>query len=289
MNLLLELVQLVVNGVLSGAVLAMPAIGFTLLFAVLGFPNFGLSGHLAVGAFAGWALNTYAGLPLWLVVPGGFVAAGLTGVVTDALVFRRMKGAAPITLAIVSVAVTLLLENALRFGFGNTLRTFRVPLLRDWELGPLRLGLQQLETAGWSLGVMAALFAILRYTQLGRAVRATADNKSLASVKGIDTQAIARLVVFIGMGLAGAAGILLGIDTSIDPLIGFRIMLSVFAAAVVGGLGSVPGAVLGAFVIGIAEELSQIALPATYKSAVGFVLILVFLTFRPSGLLGERR
>ena len=124
---------------------------------------------------------------------------------------------------------------------------------------------------------------------MGRAVRATADNAALAGVKGIDTQAISRLVVFIGMGLAGASGILLGIDTSIDPLIGFRIMLSVFAAAVVGGLGSIPGAVLGAFVIGIAEELSQVALPATYKSAVGFALILVFLTFRPRGLLGERR
>ena len=289
MTLLLELAQLVVNGILSGAVLAMPAIGFTLMFAVLGFPNFGVSGHLAVGAFAGWSLNVLAGWPVWAVIPAGFLAAGLAGIAADALVFRRIKGAAPITLAIVSVAVTLFLENALRFGFGNALRTFKVPLLRDWEFAGLRFGTQQIETAAWSLAVMAVLFAALRWTQLGRAVRATADNAALAGVKGIDTQAISRLVVFIGMGLAGASGILLGIDTSIDPLIGFRIMLSVFAAAVVGGLGIIPGAVLGAFVIGIAEELSQVALPATYKSAVGFALILVFLTFRPRGLLGERR
>jgi branched-chain amino acid transport system permease protein len=289
MNLVIDLAQLFINGLLSGAVLAMPAIGFTLLFAVLGFPNFGISGHLAVGAFAGWALNVYGGLSIWLVIPCGFLAAGLVGVVSDAIVFRRMRDAAPITLAIVSVAVTLFLENALRFGFGNTLRTYKVPLTRDWALGDLRFGTQQMETAAWSMGVMIVLFCLLRYTQLGRAVRATADNKALASVKGIDTQAIARLTVFIGMGLAGASGILLGIDTSIDPLIGFRIMLAVFAAAVVGGLGSVPGAVLGAFVIGVAEEMSQIVLPATYKSAVGFALILLFLTFRPSGLLGERR
>ncbi len=289
MDILSQLVQLVINGLLSGAVLAMPAIGFTLMFAVLGFPNFGISGHLAVGAFAGWVLNAVYGWSIWLVIPCGFVAAGLVGVATDALVFRRMRTAAPITLAIISVAVTLFLENALRFGFGNTLRTYTVPLTRDWQVGGFRIGTQQVETAAWSLCVMAVLFCVLRYTQLGRALRATADNRALAGVKGIDTQGIARLVVFIGMGLAGASGILLGIDTSIDPLIGFRIMLAVFAAAVVGGLGSVPGAVLGAFVIGIAEEVSQIVLPAVYKSAVGFVLILLFLTFRPSGLLGERR
>lgn len=289
MTLVFDLLQLVINGILSGAVLAMPAIGFTLMFAVLGFPNFGISGHLAGGAFAGWVLNAWAGWSIWFVIPAGFLAAGLVGVATDALVFRRLRGAAPITLAIVSVAVTLFLENALRFGFGNALRTYTVPLTRDWQLGELRFGTQQVETAAWSLCVMAILFCVLRYTQLGRAVRATADNRSLASVKGIDTSGIARLVVFIGMGLAGASGILLGIDTSIDPLIGFRIMLAVFAAAVVGGLGSVPGAVLGAFVIGIAEEVSQIVLPAVYKSAVGFFLILLFLTFRPNGLLGERR
>lgn len=289
MDILSQLVQLVINGLLSGAVLAMPAIGFTLMFAVLGFPNFGISGHLAVGAFAGWVLNAVYGWSIWLVIPCGFVAAGLVGVATDALVFRRMRTAAPITLAIISVAVTLFLENALRFGFGNTLRTYTVPLTRDWQVAGFRIGTQQVETAAWSLCVMAVLFCVLRYTQLGRALRATADNRALAGVKGIDTQGIARLVVFIGMGLAGASGILLGIDTSIDPLIGFRIMLAVFAAAVVGGLGSVPGAVLGAFVIGIAEEVSQIVLPAVYKSAVGFVLILLFLTFRPSGLLGERR
>jgi branched-subunit amino acid ABC-type transport system permease component len=289
MNFVIEIAQLCINGILSGAVLAIPAIGFTLMFAVQGFPNFGISGHLAVGAFAGWALNFYGGFSIWLAIPGGLVAAGLIGVATDELIFRRMRSAAPITLAIVSVAVTLFLENALRFGFGNNLRTFQVPLTRDWSLGELRFGAQQLKTVAWSIGIMAALFCVLRFTQLGRAVRATADNKALASVKGIDTEGIARLTVFLGMGLAGASGILLGIDTSIDPQIGFRIMLSVFAAAVVGGLGSIPGAVLGAFVIGIAEEMSQVILPATYKSAVGFALILFFLTFRPSGLLGERR
>ncbi|MBS0320581.1 MAG: branched-chain amino acid ABC transporter permease [Proteobacteria bacterium] len=289
LDVLTQVAQLALNGIMTGAVLAMPAIGFTLLYAVLGFPNFAVSGHLAVGAFAGWILNTHYGWPLWAVVPFGFIAAGVLGVATQRVVVEPLRGAASITLAIASVAVALLIENALRFGFGNTLRSYDLPLARDVTIGALRFGPQQMQTAAVAIVVMLLLFALLRYTRLGRAIRATADNASLAAVKGIDTVAIARLVAFVGMGLAGASGVLLGADTAIDPLIGFRLVLAVFAAAVVGGLGSIPGAVLGALVIGIAEEVSTIVLPSDYKSAVGFLLILLFLTFRPRGLLGERR
>src|SRR5205085_10236177 len=110
----------------------------------------------------------------------------------------------------------------------------------------------------------------------------------LADSKGIDPDAMARLAVGIGMGLAGIGGMLVGLDTSIDPLVGFRVILLVFAAAVVGGLGSVPGAVLGGFAIGVAEEMSLLVFPATYKSAIGFLAIVGILTFRPRGLLGAR-
>ncbi|HUG37502.1 MAG TPA: hypothetical protein VML54_11160 [Candidatus Limnocylindrales bacterium] len=115
-----------------------------------------------------------------------------------------------------------------------------------------------------------------------------ADNPTLANVKGIDPDRVARLVNFGGMGLAGVGGMLLGLDTSIDPLTGFRVILSVFAAAVVGGLGSIPGAVVGALTIGVAEELSLLSLAPAYRTAVGFFAILIVLTLRPRGLLGER-
>ena len=119
-------------------------------------------------------------------------------------------------------------------------------------------------------------------------MRAVADNPMLASLKGINADTVARLANFVGMGLAGFGGMLIGLDTSIDPLTGFRVMLSVFAAAVVGGLGSIPGAVAGAFVVGVGEELSLVVLDPSYRTAVGFVAILVVLSFRPRGLLGER-
>jgi len=119
-------------------------------------------------------------------------------------------------------------------------------------------------------------------------MRAVADNPTLASIKGIDAVTVGRLVSFVGMGLAGLGGMLLGLDTSIDPLTGFRVMLTVFAAAVVGGLGSIPGAVVGALTIGVAEELSLLVLDPAYRSAIGFAAILLVLTLRPRGILGDR-
>ena len=135
---------------------------------------------------------------------------------------------------------------------------------------------------------MAILFAFLRATTTGKAMRAVADNPMLADSKGIDPDRMARLAIGIGMGLAGIGGMLVGLDTSIDPLVGFRAILSVFAAAVVGGLGSVPGAVVGGLAIGLAEELSLLVLAPTYKGVVGFLAILLILLLRPRGLIGAR-
>src|SRR5205085_11917987 len=176
----------------------------------------------------------------------------------------------------------------IRFFFGGSPRDYAIPLRRDWVIGAFKIGPQQLENVIIAVVAMAILFFFLAFTITGKAMRAVADNPMLADSKGIDPDRMARLAVGIGMGLAGIGGMLVGLDTSIDPLVGFRAILSVFAAAVVGGLGSVPGAVVGGLAIGLSEELSLLALPATYKSAVGFLAILVVLTLRPRGLLGAR-
>ena len=139
-----------------------------------------------------------------------------------------------------------------------------------------------------AVAAMALLFLFLTFTLTGKAMRAVADNPMLADSKGIDPDRMARLAIGIGMGLAGIGGMLVGLDTSIDPLVGFRAILSVFAAAVVGGLGSVPGAVVGGLAIGLAEELSLLALPPTYKGVVGFLAILLILLLRPGGHPGVR-
>lgn len=283
-----DLAQLLVNGLLAGTLLAVPAIGFTTIYAVLRFPNFAVASLATMGAYAGYMANVWLGLPPAAALLAAFLAGGAIGVASDEVVLRRLRPAGPLTVAIASVALTIVLENVVRFAFGNDQLGYDIAVLRDWRIAGLRIGPQQVEDAAAALLAMAALFLFLGFTRTGKMMRAVADNPMLAALKGIEPETVARLANFVGMGLAGFGGMLLGLDTAIDPLTGFRVMLSVFAAAVVGGLGSIPGAVAGAFVVGIGEELSVAVLDPSYRTAVGFVAILLVLTFRPRGLLGER-
>ena len=282
------ILQLILNGLMSGAILTAPAIGFTAIYAVLRFPNFAIASHATIGAFAGYIANTTLHFPLVPAAAVAFLVAGLCGLASDALVLRPLRRNGLVAATIASVALTIALENLVRLIFGNNLRDYDLPIERDWRFAGLRVGPQQLEDLVISAVAVLALFAFLRFTRIGKAMRAVADNPTLAAIKGIDANLIAHIVNFTAMGLAGLGGMLLGLDTSIDPLTGFRALLAIFAAAVVGGLGSIPGAVVGALAVGIAEELSLLVLPPDYRTVVGFLAILLVLTLRPRGILGAR-
>jgi len=283
-----ELAQLVINGVVAGTILAVPAIGFTAIFGVLRFPNFTIASHATIGAFAGYVANVYFGWPAWAALLLAFAIPALSGVAVDEYLLKPLRKAGPLTAAIASVGLVIVLENVVRFFFGNDLRGYDLPLYRDWSFAGLRIGPQQVENMAVAVIAMVVLFVFLGFTRMGKAMRAVADNPMLASIKGINADSVGRLVNLVGMGLAGLGGMLIGLDTSIDPLTGFRAILPIFAAAVVGGLGSIPGAVVGALTVGIGEELSIMALGPEYRSVFGFFAILFVLLFRPRGILGER-
>ena len=284
----MQVTQLILNGLMSGTILAVPAIGLTAIFAVLRFTNFALASHMTIGAFAGFLANVWLGWPVVPSLLAAFVVAGLVGVLSDEFILKPFRAAGFITTAIGSIALTIALENCVRLLFGNELRGYDLPIRRDWVVVGLRVSPQQLENLAIALTAMAVLFAFLFFTRTGRAMRAFADNPMLAAIKGINADMVARLVSFVAMGLAGLGGMLIGLDTTIDPLIGFKSILSIFAAAVVGGLGSLPGAVVGALLVGVGEELSLLILSPAYRSAIGFLAILVVLTLRPRGILGAR-
>jgi branched-chain amino acid transport system permease protein len=273
---------------MEGAVLAVPAIGFNAIYAVLRFANFAVGSIATIGAFAGWWANTALGWPIAPSLLAAFTVAGLIGVVDDEAALRPLRPSGELVTTIASVALAIILENALRFVFGNDPRGFDLPVYRDWRGFGLHVGPQQMRDAGAAVVAMAALFGFLAFTRAGKTMRAVADNPVLASLKGIDAVRIGRIASFVGLGLVGFGGMLIALDTQVDPLTGFRVLLSIFAAAVVGGLGSIPGAVAGAFLIGIGEEMSLLVLPATYRGAVGFLAILLMLSFRPTGILGQR-
>jgi branched-chain amino acid transport system permease protein len=284
----IELAQLVVNGLSAGTLLAVPAIGITAIYAVLRFPNFAVASIATIGAFAGYVANVDFGMPALAAIGAAFLVAGIVGVVSDEYVLKPIRPTGLLAAAIASVALTIALENVIRFIFGNDLRGYDLPIQRDWRILDIRIGPQQVENFIVAVLAMTAVFLFLAFTRTGKAMRAVADNPMLADIKGINADRVGRLASFVGMGLAGIGGMLIGLDSSIDPLTGFRTVLSVFAAAVVGGLGSIPGAVVGALTIGVAEELSLLVLDPSYRSAVGFVAILLVLTLRPRGILGER-
>src|SRR3954467_13341946 len=284
----MELVlQALLNGLVSGALLAVPAVGFAAMCAVLRCPTVSVSGVATLGAFAGYM--AYAeGFQIVGSLAVAFVVAGAVGLFLDKVAHLPLIKQGALPAAIASIATGLVLENVVRLGFGNDPRGYDRPIARDVFLGDIRVSPQQLETMGLALLLMLLVFAALAFTRIGKAMRASADNPELAALKGIRPERIAMLASFVGMGLVGVGGMLLGLDSSIDPLTGTRILLSIFAAAVLGGLGSAPGAVLGAFLIGIAEEASVLAVGSAYRAAVGFFAILILLSLRPRGLLGER-
>lgn len=282
------LIQALINGVIAGTILAVPALGFTAIFAVLNYPNFAIGALATVGAYAGWVGNTVFGLPMVAALPLAFAVAALAGLALQWAAVKPVESAGALMMAIASLAAGLVIENMLRFGFGNDLRGFDLPLLRDWRFGEFRVGPQQVQNFGLALACMALLWAFLRFSRTGRAMRAVADNRDLALLRGVDPARVAAVTVAVGAGLAGMGGMLVGLDTSVDPLTGTRLVLSIFAAAVLGGLGSIPGAVTGAIAIGLAEEVAVLAFSPAYRLVVGFVAILAVLTLRPAGFFGAR-
>ncbi len=280
--------QALVNGALAGAVLALPAVGFNTVYAVLRFPNFAVASLATIGAYAGWVANAGLGWPAPLALAAAFVVAGALGALGDEVCLKSLRPLGALAAAIGSVALDLVFENAARFFFGNNPRGYNLPVFRNWRLGAIGIGPQEVEDAVLAVLAMAAIFLLLRTSRIGKAMRAVADNAALAESKGIDPARIAWAANFLGLGLTGVGGMLVALDTSLDPLTGFRVLLSIFAAAVVGGLGSIPGAVAGAFVVGIGEELSTLVVAPTYRTAMGFLAILIVLSFRPGGLFGER-
>jgi branched-chain amino acid transport system permease protein len=283
-----QIAQLAANGLMAGALLALPALGFNIIFAVLRISNFSLAAIITIGGYAGFVANAMLGLPIAVSVAIAFFAAGIVGVVSDHVALKPLRRYGPISVAIASLAVNMILENVVRFCFGNDMQALDLPTRRDWVVAGLRIGPQQLYNFLVAAVVMSLLFALLRYTRIGKAMRAVADNPSLADIKGINPAHIAQFAVFLGAGLAGMTGILLSLDTAVDPTMGMRLILSVFAGAVLGGLGSIPGAVAGGLLIGLSEEMSILFMPVAYRSAVGFMAIVIALLFFPRGIFGDR-
>jgi branched-subunit amino acid ABC-type transport system permease component len=278
--------QILLNGLVTGLVLALPAIALTLTYGILKFPNFSIGAMITAGAFIAFALNVGLNLPLLLAACLAAILLSLLLVITDRLVFSKLRDRTAITSLVASIGVAFVFENVARLIFGNSARSFDLEIVGGYTVWGIRVNPEQAYTATTALIAMVAVYFLLEHTPLGRSMRAVADNPMLAAIRGIDRESVIRKTWIVAGLLIGAAGVLAGLDRAIDPELGLSYLISVFAAAILGGLGSAIGAVLGAVCIGVVEELSTLVISPNYREAMGFFIIALILLVRPQGFLG---
>lgn len=281
------MIQMVVNGLVTGIIVALPAVAASLTFSVLKFTNFAIGSMITCGAYMALTLNVFLGLPLVVSAALAAVGLGVVAAIADRLVFTPLRARSAVTLLVASMGLAFILENLVRLAFGNTVRSYAIEPARPFRIGDIRLNHEQVIAVSVCLTAMVVLQLVMTRSRLGRALRAVADNPSLAAVRGIDRDRVVRASWMIAGALTAIAGVLIGLDRAIDPLIGWNYLIPVFAAAILGGLGSPAGAVVGALAIGVVEELSTLILPPSYRLGVSFVVIAMMLVVRPNGLFGQ--
>jgi len=305
-----KLVQLLVNGVTLGSVYALVALGFSMVYGILKLLNLAHGDILMVGAFIGWGVLGWLGgaqdpsVAVWilivLMVLAAMAGCGVLGVAIERFAYRPLRRAPRIAPLISALGVSFFIQNSVLLLFGADFRSYDTFDLVDVEVGiefgPLRVWVVRLVVIGAALAMMVALWLLVTRTKLGKAMRATAIDREAAAMMGIDVDKVIVKTFFIGSALAGAAGVLVGlVFGQINHFMGFGYGLKGFTAAVVGGIGSIPGAMFGGLFIGLAEALSvgyiedftRGRLGSAFSDLVVFLILVLFMLLRPQGIFGK--
>ncbi len=280
-------VNLAVNGLVQGLVIALAALAINLVFAVGRFPNAATGDFITVGGYAGIGIQGLAIKSVYLQAAGSIAAASAVALLSYLLVFGKLFGRSMVASLIASVGVAFFVRSVLTFLLGHEQHVFQIPITRALQFGGVRIIPSDLWLGAASLGCLAVVFAVLFLTPLGRRMRAVADNPDLARASGIKARRVMFALWLLVGFVCGVAGVVLGVKTVVTPMMGWDVLLPAFAAAILGGVGSVGGAVLAGVILGIAQELSTPLVGFTYKIALSFVVLMVVLVVRPEGLFGR--
>ena len=293
-----QALQLIVGGTVFSVLLAMGALGLSMIFGTTGLTNFAHGELITFGAIIAYAVDQLPGairvggvnLTVVAAVLIAFVASGAFGWVNDASLWRRLRrrGTGVIAMMIVSIGLSIFLRNIFQYFSGAQSHNYsQYSAVQPWEIGPILLTPKELIVTIVGVVVLVVTTSLLQYTRLGKATRAVADNPALSSATGINVERVISVVWIGGTALAGLAGALLGLTQGFDYQIGFKLLLLVFAAVVLGGLGTIWGAIVGAFIIGLFTELTTLVVPAEFKFVGALLVLIVVLLIRPQGLLGK--
>jgi branched-chain amino acid transport system permease protein len=291
--------QLIVIGLIMSSIIALGAIGLTLVYGILKFANFAHGDLMTVGAYIAFLTFVSGGRmgPFsfgWGMIPAMLAAMAVVAVASvaiDRLVYRplRHRNANLVILAMASLGMAIIVRSLVYLGWGSDQRFYVWGAQKAYSL-PFGITIKpdQLFIGVVAVASVALVYFLLYRTKLGKAMRATADNMDLARVAGIDTERIVIATWAIGGALAGLAGVLLGIQSHLMPEMGFNFILPLFAAAILGGVGSPHGALAGALIVGISQEVSTEWISPAYKPAIAFIILFAILLVRPRGIFGAK-
>jgi neutral amino acid transport system permease protein len=281
--------QLIVNGIALGSIIALGAVGLTLTYGILRLSNFAHGDLMTLGAFVAWALNA-SSIPvlnnIWVSMLVGIVATVGVALLAEQILWKRMRrvGATPTTLVIISIGLALFLRNGILLIWRSDAKRYNLPISEAIDLFGLKIKFYNLVVLGLAIVAIAGLHFLLQNTKIGKAMRAVADDIDLARVTGINVEQVVLWTWIIAASLTGLGGQMYGLVTNVRPDMGWFLIMPMFAAVTLGGIGNPYGAIAGAFIIGIAQEVAVPFVGSQYKLAVALILMVLTLLFRPQGL-----
>lgn len=282
--------QQLVNGITIGSVYALVALGFSMVYGVLSIINWAHADVLMFGTFIALTIYQKTGnVPLALLAVAGGVVTALLGMIIERAAYRPVKKNRKVAILVSALGVSCLLQNLAQIIWGSTTQQFPIFTPVYYTFGSVSFSNVQITITAVTLVMLLILYIVVYRTRLGIAMRATANSTANAKLMGIDTNMIISLTFGIGAFVAGVGGVMIGgYYNSVYPTMGYLLGMKAFAAAIFGGIGSVPGAVVGGYLIGIIESLGTGYISSAYQDAYAFIVMIIVLTIRPSGIMGAK-
>ncbi|CTQ52486.1 LIV-I protein H [Roseibium album] len=275
----------VIPGIVLGSIYALGAVGITLIFAILRYAHLAHGDLATLGAFIALAAVTSLGISPLAALPVAILATAAIAVGIDKVFYNHLRERPKIVTVMASLGIALMVRSVVQVVWGVDTQTYTRGIVRPDDYFGLRIRDREIYTVVAMVLLVGGLQLFLTRSKWGKAMRAMSDNPNLALLSGIDNKKVVMLTWVIAGGLCAAAGFFLGLNTELKSMMGWHMLLPMFAAAILGGVGRVEGAVLGGLIVGIAEELSVLVIPSEYKAAMAFAILLFMLIVRPTGLL----
>lgn len=285
--LLWDCLQYLINGISQGSLYALVALGYTMVYGIIRLVNFAHGEFLMIGAMCGY-YTLAAKLPMPIAIVVAMLSSGLLAVIVERLVYRPIRKSGRVPALITAIGTSLFFEYSGQLVFGADPKTIP-PFINEhiFNLGEVNVSNIQIAIFFITMLVLFFLWWLTHFTKIGKAMRATSYNLQAAELMGINTNQIISFTFFLGAALAGLGGMLMGYTMSIEPLMGLNLGIKAFVAAVVGGIGVIPGAALGGFIIGIAENMVAGLYKSSFRDGVSFFILILILLLKPSGILGK--